>query len=88
MEVVLYQEKEVKDLNIPIVDNYNNPSRGLGAGQIGDKWIKPLKNIMKRVFLTKTAFEWELLFGDEGIPSTSHRTTKNGYILNMQMNQV
>jgi crotonobetainyl-CoA:carnitine CoA-transferase CaiB-like acyl-CoA transferase len=71
-------EKEVKELKIPIVHktNYTKPTHGIGGGQIGDQWIKPLKYIMKLAFLTKPAFEWELLFGDNNIPSTPHRTTK------------
>lgn len=75
---ILNIEKEVQELKIPIVReyNYSTPRRGLGSGQIGDNWIKPLKNIMKRAFLQKTSFEWELLFGDRYIPSTPHRTTQ------------
>jgi crotonobetainyl-CoA:carnitine CoA-transferase CaiB-like acyl-CoA transferase len=70
--------KEVKELKIPIVHktNYTKPTHGIGGGQIGDQWIKLLKNLMKCAFLTKTAFEWELLFGDNNIPSTPHRTTE------------
>lgn len=73
---VLGIEKDVEQLQIPIIDSYSKPGWGLGAGQVGDKWIKPLKTLMKRAFLTKPAFEWELLLGDIGVPSSSHRTTK------------
>lgn len=73
---ILDIEEEVKILNIPTPDCYNDPGHGLGAGQIGDRWIKPLKKLMNKVFLTKTSFDWEVLFGEHGIPSTSHRTTK------------
>ena len=71
---ILGIEEKVQKLNIPVPDTYNKPTHGLGTIHVGNKY-KQLKIIMADVFKNKTAFEWEILLGDNGIPCSAHRTT-------------
>jgi len=38
-------------------------------------WAKRISEALKEIFKTKSAFEWEEIWGDAGIPAAAHRTT-------------
>ncbi len=48
----------------------------LAAYPFSPSWAKIISTELKRVFQTRTAFEWEKVWGDAGIPAAAHRTTK------------
>jgi len=79
--MVLGVEDEVRALGVPLAEPYvgnkvaGAREHGLGAGQVGDDWAPVLHRLMRRAFLKKTAFDWETLFGDAGVPGAAHRTT-------------
>ncbi|MCP4187782.1 MAG: CoA transferase [Gammaproteobacteria bacterium] len=39
-------------------------------------WAQRISSAMKQVFKTRSAFEWEQVWGEAGIPAAAHRTTK------------
>ncbi|WGY45966.1 CoA transferase [Vibrio sp. ABG19] len=65
---------EVKDLHLP-VDEWDGET-SLGVYPLPEKWAKVVAAKMKRAFLTKTASEWDRIFGETGIPGASQRTTQ------------
>lgn len=48
----------------------------LGVYPLPAHWASRISARMKEVFLTKTAAEWERIFGEGGFPGAPHRTTK------------
>ncbi len=48
----------------------------LGAYPFSPYWAKTISTGLKRVFKTRTAFEWEEIWGKAGIPAAAHRTTE------------
>lgn len=48
----------------------------LGVYPLPAHWAARISARMKEVFLTKTAAEWERIFGEGGFPGAAHRTTK------------
>lgn len=61
---------------VPIADPYAKTTKtqfGLGGNHTGLE-CKLIKDRFQKVFMMKTSFEWEQLFGEEGIPTSAHRT--------------
>jgi crotonobetainyl-CoA:carnitine CoA-transferase CaiB-like acyl-CoA transferase len=48
----------------------------LGVYPLPEHWAKRIAARMKEVFRTKTAAEWERIFGEGGFPGAAHRTTQ------------
>jgi crotonobetainyl-CoA:carnitine CoA-transferase CaiB-like acyl-CoA transferase len=48
----------------------------LGVYPLPEHWAKRISERMKEVFLTKTAAEWEVIFGEGQFPGTPHRSTQ------------
>lgn len=65
---------EVQNLHAPIHEWDGETS--LGVYPLPEKWAKIVCAKMKKAFLTKTASEWDRIFGETGIPGASQRTTK------------
>eukprot|EP00933_Yihiella_yeosuensis_P061144 TRINITY_DN6396_c0_g1_i4.p1 TRINITY_DN6396_c0_g1~~TRINITY_DN6396_c0_g1_i4.p1 ORF type:complete len:1029 (-),score=186.45 TRINITY_DN6396_c0_g1_i4:249-3335(-) len=75
---VLGLESDVAKIGIPLAKPYSHDGElvhGIGAGQVGDSWVVPLRKLMRRAFLKRTALEWEMLFGEAQVPGAAHRTT-------------
>ena len=75
--------KEMKADGLPLFDAYLNtdewpPGKDctLANYPMSKRWADKLSSRMKQAFLSKTAFEWEALFGDGGAPGAAQRTTK------------
>jgi crotonobetainyl-CoA:carnitine CoA-transferase CaiB-like acyl-CoA transferase len=64
----------VDDPYLPISEWEGNAS--LGVYPLPEHWAQRISNRMKEVFLTKTAAEWERIFGEGGFPGAAHRTTR------------
>ena len=72
---------EVKN-NIPLVDPYTDTESWpdgqdctLLAYPLSQSWSTRLGNAMKRVFLSRSSYEWERLFDQASIPGAAHRTS-------------
>ena len=69
---------ECEDLlhKIPIADCYAKTTKkqfGLGGNNTGLE-CELIKTRFQKIFMSKTSFEWEILFGEQGIPTSAHRT--------------
>ena len=69
---------ECEDLlhKIPIADCYAKTTKkqfGLGGNNTG-LGCELIKTRFQKIFMSKTSFEWEILFGEQGIPTSAHRT--------------
>ncbi|WP_321812142.1 CoA transferase [Burkholderia sp. BCC1985] len=64
----------VDDPYLPISEWEGNAS--LGVYPLPEEWAKRISARMKEVFRTKTAAEWEKIFGEGGFPGAAHRTTR------------
>ncbi|WP_191600051.1 CoA transferase [Marinomonas algicola] len=65
---------DVQDLHAPVHEWDGETS--LGVYPLPAKWAGVISGKMKKAFLTKTASEWDRIFGETGIPGASQRTTK------------
>jgi crotonobetainyl-CoA:carnitine CoA-transferase CaiB-like acyl-CoA transferase len=63
----------VDDTYLPISEWQGDAS--LGVYPLPEHWAKRISARMKEVFLTKTAFEWEKIFGEGRFPGAPHRST-------------
>jgi crotonobetainyl-CoA:carnitine CoA-transferase CaiB-like acyl-CoA transferase len=48
----------------------------LTAYPFSPAWAKTISAAMSQVFKTRSAFEWEEIWGEAGIPAAAHRTTR------------
>ncbi|WP_175712941.1 CoA transferase [Burkholderia ambifaria] len=64
----------IDDPYLPICEWEGNAS--LGVYPLPEEWAKRISARMKEVFRTKTAAEWEKIFGEGGFPGAAHRTTR------------
>lgn len=64
----------VDDPYLPISEWEGDAS--LGVYPLPEHWAKRISARMKEVFLTKTAAQWEKIFGEGGFPGAAHRTTR------------
>ena len=66
------------DIDVSCLKSYvwDSNINGLGAGSLSEEQNKFLKPIMKAKFLEKTSFEWEYLFGINGVPGSAARSMK------------
>ena len=72
---------EVERANIPMDDPYSPAATWkegctLWAYPFTEPWAAFLTEKMEAAFLTKTAFEWEQLFGEAMLPGAAHRYTR------------
>lgn len=71
---VLGIEREVLSVMKP-VDVYSEKfNYGLGCGNVHESHAKKIFPFMKQAFLKKTSGEWEILFGEYGVPAIAHKT--------------
>jgi len=80
---ISHQKKVITVLNlehmmskIRIADPYNKENdnkTGLGGAHVGEQ-SAILRGIFAKKFRQKTSFEWEKIFGENGIPTSAHRT--------------
>ncbi len=75
---------EIKAAGVPMDDPYlpmsewkEDPECTLLAYPLTGKWAELVSSTMKQAFLSKTAEEWETIFGENGVPGTAHRMTKD-----------
>ncbi len=74
--------EEIKAAGIPEVDDWYRPMRewpsdcALGMYPLSPHWAALVSKAMSKAFLTKTADEWEHLFGEKRVPGRAHRTTR------------
>lgn len=74
--------EEMLAAGLPLVDDPYLPisewegDASLGVYPLPEHWAKRISARMKEVFLTKTAAEWEKIFGEGGFPGAAHRTTR------------
>lgn len=64
----------VNDPYLPISQWEGDAS--LGVYPLPEHWARRISGRMKEVFLTKTASEWEKIFGEGRFPGASHRSTQ------------
>lgn len=64
----------VDDPYLPIAEWEGDAS--LGVYPLPEHWAKRISARMTEVFRTKTAAEWEKIFGEGGFPGAAHRTTQ------------
>ncbi|WP_413791930.1 MULTISPECIES: CoA transferase [unclassified Pseudomonas] len=65
---------KVEDPYLPLAQWEGDAS--LGVYPLPEHWAKRISVRMKEVFLTKTAAEWEKIFGEGQFPGAPHRTTQ------------
>jgi len=65
---------KVEDPYLPIAQWEGNAS--LGVYPLPADWAARISARMKEVFLTKTAAEWEVIFGEGRFPGAPHRSTQ------------
>lgn len=65
---------KVEDPYLPLAQWEGDAS--LGVYPLPADWAKRISVRMKEVFLTKTAAEWEKVFGEGQFPGTPHRSTQ------------
>jgi crotonobetainyl-CoA:carnitine CoA-transferase CaiB-like acyl-CoA transferase len=74
--------EEMLAAGLPYVDDTYLPisqwegDASLGVYPLPEHWAKRISARMKEVFLTKTAFEWEKIFGEGRFPGAPHRSTQ------------
>ena len=74
--------EEIEACAIPQVDDWYRPRHewpsdcALGAYPLSPEWADLVSKAMAKAFLTKTASEWEYLFGEKRVPGRAHRTTQ------------
>lgn len=74
--------EEMVDAGLPAVSDPYRPlaewdgDASLGVYPLPEHWAKRISSRMKDVFLTRTAAEWERIFGEGGFPGAAHRTTR------------
>jgi crotonobetainyl-CoA:carnitine CoA-transferase CaiB-like acyl-CoA transferase len=67
---------ELKDWYQPICKWPEGVDCALGLYPLTKQWSDFVSKRMKDKFLEKTSFEWEVLFGEAGVPASAHRTTR------------
>ncbi|RAU47901.1 MULTISPECIES: CoA transferase [unclassified Pseudomonas] len=65
---------KVDDPYLPLAEWEGDAS--LGVYPLPEQWAKRISKRMKEVFLTKTAAEWEMIFGEGQFPGAPHRSTQ------------
>jgi len=65
---------KVEDPYLPIAQWEGNAS--LGVYPLPADWAARISARMKEVFLTRTAAEWEVIFGEGRFPGAAHRSTQ------------
>ena len=74
--------QEIKASGIPEVDDWYRPMQewpsdcALGVYPLSPEWAARVSKAMAKAFLTKSASEWEYLFGEKRVPGRAHRTTQ------------
>lgn len=48
----------------------------LTAYPLSPKWAKRVSAALQKIFKTRTAFDWERIWGEAGIPAAAHRTSR------------
>lgn len=64
------------DVYMPSAEWPNGETCSLGGYPLSAEWAERVSAKLKAVFATKSAFEWEEIFGQAGIPGAAHRTSK------------
>lgn len=74
---VLGLRDEVRAIVCPYdaYDIESGTTEGLG-GFIGDEDVPKVRALFKERFRTRTAFEWEALFGERAVPGCAHRSSE------------
>jgi len=74
---------EIKSLGIPTHSAYlnkndwpNDAKCTLVSYPLSPEWAKLVSDKMKSAFITKTAFQWQEIFGKAGVPGCAHQLTK------------
>ncbi len=73
-EMVAAGLPSVQDPYLPISQWEGDAS--LGVYPLPEHWARRISARMKEVFLSKTASEWEKIFGEGRFPGAAHRSTK------------
>ncbi|PLP56294.1 carnitine dehydratase [Mesorhizobium loti] len=74
--------EEIRSLGIPEEEDWYRPMRewaddcALGHYPLSRRWADIVSKRMAEVFLTDTAFAWEMKLGEGRVPARAHRTTQ------------
>ena len=74
--------EEIKAAGIPEIDDWYRPMSewpadcALGMYPLSPQWAELVSKAMATAFLSKTAYQWEELFGEQRVPGRAHRTTR------------